>query len=173
MTITIRQENSCDHIEVERLIEEAFAPEEHSDHTEHLLVGRLRNAGGFVPELSLVACSGNEIVGHILLTPITIGKGNHPSLALAPLSVHTGLQKRGIGGMLIRAAHDKARESGYESVVVLGHKEYYPRFGYKPLSGYGIRLPFDVPEEYCMAVEFRQGALNGVSGMVSYPPEFA
>lgn len=170
--ITIRQETVADYTAISSLVEDAFRTEEHSDHREHLLVDRLRHSPAYIPELALVAQeSDGQIIGHILLTRITIGE-HHPSLALAPVAVLPRYQGKGIGGLLIREAHKRAAEMGFGSVVLLGHKDYYPRFGYLPLSGFGIRLPFEAPDDYCMVHELHPGALNGVSGMVTYPQAF-
>lgn len=174
MQIHIRQELSKDHKEVFSLIEKAFKNEELSDHQEQFLVERLRKSRAFVPGLSLVAEQDDTIVGHILLTRVYIknDENNHESLALAPVSVLPEYQKRGIGGMLINAAHQKAKELDFGSIVLLGHDKYYPRFGYKPSADYGITFPFDAPSENCMAIELVPNALKGASGMVEYPKEF-
>lgn len=74
--------------------------------------------------------------------------------------------------MLIQEAHKKAKELGHHSIVLLGHEQYYPNFGYKQADSFGIELPFDVPKEYCMAIELTENALDGVSGTVEYPKEF-
>ena len=174
MELTIRQETESDHHAVFQLIKEAFSNMEMSDHQEHFLVARLRKSSAFIPELSLVAELEGKIVGHIILTRIKIKKGlnTHDSLALAPVSVLPDHQKKGIGGRLITAAHEKARTLGFTSVVLLGHKEYYPKFGYVTAGTFGIELPFDVPKEYCMAIELKQDGLSGVAGIVEYPKEF-
>lgn len=168
----IREEVPSDFNEISTLIESAFRDEEHSDGDEHLLVERIRKSDAYVAELSLVAVNDeNRIVGHIMLSRITID-GKYSSLALAPVSVLPEFQGRGVGGELIREAHKVAAKLGYGSVILLGHKDYYPRFGYTGLSTFGINLPFDVPQEYCMAIELYSGALDGVSGTVVYPEAF-
>jgi predicted N-acetyltransferase YhbS len=172
--ILIRKEKAEDKKAVEELIRDAFSKEEHSDHREHILVHELREMEAFIPDLSLVAVKDGRIIGHILMTPISIanGKGSHPSLALAPVSVAPAFQKEGVGGSLIRAAHTKARMMGHKSVILMGHKSYYPRFGYKRASSFGIRLPFDVADENAMAIELVPDGLKGVSGKVEYPAPF-
>ena len=172
--VEIRQELAGDWKRVEEVVEAAFRGEEMSDGTEQLLVARLRGSAAFVPDLSLVAEVEGQIVGHVLVTRIVVREGEqaHGSLALAPVSVEPEWQGRGIGGRLIEAAHEVARKMGFGSVVLLGHAGYYPRFGYRKAIDFGIRLPFEVPDENCMAVELTPGALDGVSGMVEYPPEF-
>lgn len=172
--IIIRQEKQQDHPRVFALIERAFRDEVHTDHLEQYLVERIRHSEAFVPALSLVAERDNELVGHILLSKIGIQvhEQMHESLALAPLSVSPSYRKQGIGGSLIRRAHQVAAQLGFTSVVLLGHADYYPRFGYRRAAEYGILLPFDVPEENCMAIELSENALRHVNGMVVYPEAF-
>jgi len=93
---------------------------------------------------------------------------------LAPVSVLPEYQKMGIGGQLIRAGHQKAKELGFQSAILLGHPEYYPRFGYKPASSFGIKTRIPLPsDDVFMAVEITEGGLKGVSGMVVFPAEFS
>ncbi|HHK5536135.1 TPA: GNAT family N-acetyltransferase [Bacillus mobilis] len=172
--VTIRQEQQNDYRKTEAVVQQAFLHEEFSDKTEHKLVKRIRECDAFIPQLSIVAVD-EEIVGHIMLSKITIEQDGTSveSLALAPVSVARGHQKKGIGGKLIGAALEKAIELGYGSVVVLGHPEYYPKFGFKKASEWNIKAPFEVPEEVFMVVELRENALEGVEGIVQYSSAFA
>lgn len=174
MRVIVRKETDKDHKAVFEIIKAAFVEEAYSNQTEHFLVERLRTSEAFIPELSLVADYEGQIVGHILLTKIWIknDKFSFPSLALAPVSVHPDFQRKGIGGQLIRAAHQKAKELGHASVILIGHETYYPRFGYEMTSTYGISLPFDAPPQNCMVKKLIENGLKGVSGTVEYPPEF-
>ncbi|MFV0506976.1 MAG: GNAT family N-acetyltransferase [Bacteroidales bacterium] len=170
----IRQEKEMDHKSVFELIRRAFESEKMSDHKEQLLVERLRNSETFIPQLSIVAEIDDKIVGHILLSKIKIinERDDFDSLALAPLSVLPEYQRRGIGGMLIEHAHKTALALRYKSVILVGHEDYYPRFGYQQTDKYDISLPFDAPKENCMAIELVKNGLSGVSGIVGYPIEF-
>lgn len=172
--IYIRQETKADHNHVQELVKQAFADVPYSDQSEHLLVARLRKSSAFIPELSLVAEVDGALAGHILLTRIVIKDDERetPSLALAPVSVRPSFQGKGIGGALIKASHERARELGHQSIILLGHESYYPRFGYHPTADYGIRLPFEAPAENCMLIELQKGSLDGIQGVVQYPPEF-
>lgn len=141
MDILIRQELPSDYQSTEEMVKEAFFNEEFSDKKEHYLVKRLRNSDAFIPELSLVAAApAKDIAGHILLSKIKIsdGKRTADSLALAPVSVAPRYQGKGIGSQLIRTVLNKVKEAGYYSVIVLGHKDYYPKFGFKPASLWNI-----------------------------------
>ena len=157
MDFNIRQEQIKDYEAIHKVVELAFRDMEDSDHNEPFLVDQLRQTDAFIPELSLVAEVDEEIIGHILMTKVEIVSENKSvtSLGLAPVSVLPEYQNRGIGSALIREAHKRATELGYGSVVLLGHKDYYPRFGYKQAIDSGIEFPFDVPHEYCMAIELR------------------
>ena len=173
--IIIRQENTSDFKAVFDLIEKAFKSEKMSDSKEQFLVERLRKSSSFIPELSMIAEFENEIIGHILLTKLKI-KNNETefeSLALAPVSVLPKYQGKGVGGMLIKKAHKKAKEIGFKSIILLGHENYYPKFGYIQADKFGIELPFDVPKKNCMAIELTVNGLSGVKGMVEYPSEFS
>ncbi|MDM5194499.1 N-acetyltransferase [Bacillus hominis] len=172
--VTIRQEQQNDYKKTEEVVQQAFLNEEFSDKTEHELVSRIRKCDAFIPELSIVAVD-EEIVGHIMLSKITIEQDGTSveSLALAPVSVARDHQKKGIGGKLIVAALEKAKELGYGSVVVLGHPEYYPKFGFKKASEWNIKAPFEVPDEVFMVIELSENALQGVEGVVRYSDAFA
>ncbi|MED1115160.1 GNAT family N-acetyltransferase [Bacillus paramycoides] len=174
MNITIRQEQKNDYRKTEEVVKQAFLNEEFSDKTEHELVSRIRECDAFIPEVSIVAVD-EEIVGHIILSKITIEQDGATvdSLALAPVSVAPSHQKKGIGGKLIAAAIEKAKELGYGSVVVLGHQDYYPKFGFKKASDWNIKAPFEVPDEVFMAMELRETALQGVEGVVQYSEAFS
>jgi len=174
-TVIIRKETLRDYDRVIELTEKAFETLEISDHNEGKLVDKLRKAPTFIPELSLVAELDGQLVGHILFTPLQIKneQNSYNSLVLGPVSVLPEFQKRGIGGKLIRAGHQKAKELGFQSVILIGHREYYPRLGYKPASTWGIKTQVPLPsDDVFMAVEIADGGLKGVAGMVIFPPEF-
>jgi predicted N-acetyltransferase YhbS len=157
------------------MTEKAFEALEISDHNEGKLVDKLRKAPTFIDELSLVAEIDGQVVGHILFTPIVIDNGHQQfqSLVLAPVSILPEFQKMGIGGQLIQAGHEKAKELGFQSAILLGHPGYYPRFGYKPASKWGIKTHIPLPsDDVFMAVELFEGGLTEVSGMAIFPPEF-
>ncbi len=174
-TIKIRKETPEDCDRVFELTQKAFETLEISEHNEGQLVEKLRKAPTFIDELSMVAELDDQVVGHILFTPMMIENDEQKfqTLILAPVSVLPQFQKMGIGGQLIRAGHQKAKELRFKSAILLGHPEYYPRFGYKPASKWGIKTQIPLPsDDVFMAVELTDGALSNVSGMVIFPPEF-
>ena len=94
------------------------------------------------------------------------------AIGLGPMSVLPSLQRGGIGSKLVINGLQECQNLGNEIVIVLGHPEYYPRFGFIPASNYGIKCEYDVPDEVFMALELHPGALSGRSGIVKYQPEF-
>jgi putative acetyltransferase len=167
--VTIRPEQPLDYPAIFEVNKLAFDNE-----NEPRLVETLRHAPGFLPELSLVAVLENQIVGHILFSPVVIGtsSGDRSILALAPVAVRQDFQNRGIGSELIRQGLEACRRLGHRIVVVLGHSNFYPRFGFKPARPRGVTAPFPVPDEAWMVLELQPGALSGVQGTVRFPPAF-
>lgn len=174
MQFEIRQEEEKDYLIVEEVIKAAFAEEKISDHDEQLLVRRIRKSGFFVPQLSLVAVKEGQIIGHILLSEVLIKnqEATFLSLALAPVSVLPSFQNMGVGSKLIKTAHIRAKALDYDSIVLIGHAEYYPRFGYVPASQHKVEFPFEAPDRNCMILELAPHSLEGVSGIVEYSAPF-
>lgn len=177
MNYIIRQEAESDYEVTERVVKHAFIDAAQSDKDEHNLVSRLRKSESFIPELSLVAVAEeqNVILGHILLSKIIINYDTNQkveSLALAPVSVMPDYQNKGIGKSLIETSLKKAQEMGFLSVIVLGHPDYYPKFGFQKSSVWNIQAPLEVPEEALMAIELQPDSLENVSGLIEYPDVF-
>lgn len=137
---------------------------------EAALVDALRENGKFV--LSLVADVEGDIVGHILFTDIEMEPGGAEArmLGLAPMAVRPEWQGRGIGSALVLRGLEDCRELGYRGVVVLGHPDFYPRFGFVPASRHGITCIYNAPDETFMAVTLGDGSLP--RGCTRYQPEF-
>jgi len=166
--ISIRQETSDDYAAVYALTEAAFRETEHADGDEQEIAEKLRQKAGYHPELSLVAELQGEVVGHILFAEVSIGE--YPALCLGIVSVLPDVQGQGIGGALIRAGHEAAQRLGFSLSVLVGHADYYPRFGYEPAEQYGILFPFAAPEE-CKMVKFLDERGKSVQGMAVFPSE--
>lgn len=136
------------------------------------LVDVLRASGHVT--CSLVALQDAQVVGHILLTPVTITTDTTTVAAagLGPLAVVPACQRRGLGARLVTAGLDACRHAGHHGVVVLGNPAYYRRFGFLPAHTYGLRSPFAVPAEAFMACALQPGAFAGRTGLVQYHPAF-
>jgi putative acetyltransferase len=124
--------------------------------------------------LSLVAEKDGHVVGHILFSPVTIEPfaGQVSAVGLAPMAVLPDQQGKGIGTRLVEEGLAELRRLGHDVVVVVGHPDYYPRFGFKRASLFGLRTEIDCPDEAFMAIELRPGALAGRGGRVRYRSEF-
>ena len=145
--LDVRPETPADFDAIRELHAAAFAPSD----VEPRLVDRLRADGDHVPELSLVATDDDAVVGHVLFSRATLGEPPREILVLAPMAVTPHRQRSGIGAALVTESLKRARETVYPLVSVLGHAEYYPRFGFGPASALGISPPFEVPDEAWMA----------------------
>ncbi len=165
----IRKEEPKDYEIVYSIVKNAFDSAEHSDGNEQDLVNALRKGEAYIPDLSLVAEINGKIVGHIMFTRATVGGDS--VLVLAPLSVIPEYQRKGIGISLIKEGHKIADELGYQYSIVLGSQRYYSKAGYLPANTFGIKPPFDVPDENFMAYKIKEG-VSDIHGIVKYAKEF-
>jgi putative acetyltransferase len=161
----IRRERSADRAAIREVNRLTFGQED-----EARLVDDLRD-GGYV-RVSLVAEEAGRIVGHILFSDLAIEttRGIVRALALAPMVVHPERQRRGIGSALVREGLRACTEGGHRIVLVVGHPEFYPRFGSSAKLAERLVAPFSGPA--FMAWELVPGALEGVEGKVRYPTPF-
>lgn len=165
--VIIRAEVSEDREAVREVNASAFGRPGEAD-----LVDALReNAPRHV---SLVAEEGERVVGHIFFSPVMVesGAGDWAAMGLAPMAVLPEFQGRGVGSGLVREGLAECQRAGHDVVFVLGHADYYPRFGFTPARPRGIECEFPVPDENFMVAELRPGAINGRAGTVRYRPEF-
>jgi putative acetyltransferase len=164
----IREEASEDYDAIRELNKAAFKGD-----AEAGLVDQLRTDEAVV--LSLVALEGDQIVGHIMFSDVAIETQNGvvSAVSLAPVAVLPEFQRRGIGSVLVRHGLEVCRERGLEIVVVLGHPDYYPRFGFSPELAKALdsRYSADAGNSW-MAVELKPGAMAGIKGTVRYPTAF-
>jgi putative acetyltransferase len=163
--LMVRVEAPEDREAIREVNRQAFGQED-----EARLVDALRD-GGYA-RLSLVAEEGGRVVGHILFSdlPIVTPAGTLHGLALAPMAVLPAHQRQGIGSRLVREGLRLCAEAGHRIVVVVGHPDYYPRFGFSAQRAERLKAPISGPA--FMALELVPGALADVTGEVCYPPPF-
>ncbi|MEJ2553945.1 MAG: N-acetyltransferase [Gammaproteobacteria bacterium] len=167
--VKVRQENQSDAKAITVVNKSAFGGD-----AEAQLVAVVRQSKSFIPELSLVAEVGERVAGHILLFHAHLDRQGKQIevLALAPMSVVPSQSHRGIGSTLLEAAQAKAEELGHKAIVVIGHPDYYRRFGFEHAAKWGIHSSLPVPEDSITAKELVPGTLDG-GGLLVYPPEFS
>ena len=128
---------------------------------------------GLPDVISLVAEEEGHVVGHIMFSPVRLsGTDDVRAMALAPMAVAPARQRAGIGSALVRDGLARCQELGVEALFVVGHPEYYPRFGFRLASSFGITCEFEVPDEAFMALELMPGALRGRTGQVFFHEAF-
>jgi putative acetyltransferase len=161
----VRGETAEDYPAIRAVNEAAFGGSEEAD-----LIEALRTEGAVLR--SLVAESNDGVVGHILFSRMWIDTTTAPvaAVALAPVAIAPRLQRQGIGSALIRQGLGELRSMRERIVIVVGHPEYYPRFGFSSARASGIEQPFG-PDVF-MALELTPGALDGVRGRVRYAAAF-
>lgn len=166
MTIEIRSEKPDDQQGIHEVHVRAFG-----GHDEARLVDLLRERQK--ASISLVAVSDHHVVGHIVFSPISISGApkTFRGVGLAPLAVVPEFQNQGIGSRLTRAGLDACRRGNYDAVVVLGHVNYYPRFGFSRAKNYRLDNEYAADDAF-MVVELKAGALQCIEGLVQYAPEF-
>ena len=165
MSLIVRPEAITDRAAVGQVNRLAFGREDESR-----LVVALRDGGH--ARLSLVAAIDGQIVGHILFSTLAIAteSGIVPALALAPMAVIPSQQRRRIGSTLVEEGLTACREAGDRIVIVLGHPDFYRRFGFSAKRAERLRSEYS--GEAFMAAELVPGALDGIEGEVRYPPPF-
>lgn len=165
MSVIIRSEIRDDWPAVAEIHRLAFGRED-----EARLVDELRSDD--YARVSLVAEELGQLVGHILFSrlPIHTKAGVIEAVALAPLGVLPSHQRKGIGSSLVRDGLRACCEAGHCIIIVLGHPDYYPRFGFSANRAERLKSPY--AGDAFMALELITGALDGVEGVVSYPAPF-
>jgi len=163
--VAIVEEDPSHGQQIAALLHAAFDGDAESD-----LVDRLRQDRLIVA--SLVALADRDVVGHVLFSDlaVTIDARVVKAAALAPLAVRHDHQRRGIGSRLVLAGLSIVRDRQYAAVIVVGHADYYPRFGFSAVLARKLIAPFTGGS--FMALELMPGALQGEAGTVRYPPAF-
>jgi putative acetyltransferase len=167
LELVIRLEQPGDEAAVRAVNEQAFA-----GLVEAGIVNRLRKRGKAL--VSLVATDGEQVLGHILFSQVTLEppRNDLRLIGLAPMAVLPEYQRQGIGTTLVSAGLQHCRDLDFDAVVVLGYPTYYPRFGFSKGSDFGLTNEYGEDEAF-MVLELRTGSLQGVQGLVRYAPEFA
>ena len=163
--VEIREERPDDVAAVRDLNRRAFGQDQESN-----IVDALRANGAAL--LSLVATVNDRVVGHIMYSPLSIG-GNVKGAALGPMGVLPEYQRQGIGGKLIEAGNRKLKDADCPFIIVVGHADYYARFGFRPAREHGIKCQWDVPDDVFMLLILDQAEMEGVSGLAKYRDEFS
>jgi len=166
--ITIRPEKPEDLTEAHALNEQAFGGAAEAD-----LVDKLRE--GCPDVMSLVAEDDGGIVRHIFFSPVAIDDAEQKShgMGLAPMAVRPDRQRQGIGSALVRKGLEMLLDRGCPFVIVVGHPEYYPKFGFEPASTRNLRSQWEgVPDEAFMILVLDKAVMRGVSGTARYRDEF-
>lgn len=167
--VSIRPERLEDREAIQHVNTQAFGRAAEAE-----LVDRVRQSDGFLSELSLVAWSAGRIIGHALFSRVHLQTETDrlEILALGPLAVLPEFQRQGVGGRMIADGVERAARDGWRAIALIGHPEYYPRFGFVPASRFGLKSTFQVPDEVFMALPLREGGLDGLTGMVIFPTAF-
>jgi putative acetyltransferase len=159
----IRAEEPQDIPAIRQLHVRAFGQAEEAN-----VVDALRANGGGL--LSLVAIDAGQLVGHIIYSPARVG--GLSGAALGPMAVSPEHQRRGIGTKLVEAGNAQLARLGCPVIVVVGHPEFYPRFGFRPASSYGITCRWDVPDDAFMALALDATRVAAARGLAEFRPEF-
>jgi putative acetyltransferase len=161
---TIRSEEPGDRWAVLEVVRAAFS--RHPDEVA-LLVERL------APEVSLVAVDETGIVGHIMLSWVSVVEAARPRvLCLSPLAVQPERQRQGIGAALTRAALARAEAAGEPAVILEGIPAYYPQFGFERASALGYVAPSPTIPDEAFMVKRLPGFTPELAGRIVYPAAF-
>ncbi len=166
--VSIRKHRPADVLGIREVNTLAFGQPDEAD-----LVERLRERCQELVEL--VAVLGDEIIGHIVFSPATIecGKRTVTGAALGPMAVMPKHQRQGVGTKLVRSGVSILQQSDCTFLVVIGHPAFYPRFGFRPASQFGVQCDWDVPDAVFMMMVLAEDEMHGVEGKVTFRPEFS
>ncbi|BAU64392.1 GCN5-related N-acetyltransferase [Stanieria sp. NIES-3757] len=166
-SLIIRAETHLDYESISIVNNLAFGQE-----TEAQLIDKIRNSENYIPELSLVAELEHQIIGYIMFSWIDlVAEKTIKVLALAPLAVSPKYQNQGVGSTLVNEGLSIADNYNIPLVIVLGHPNFYAKFGFEPSVKYNIASPFDVPKEVFM-VKLLKSYQQDTCAKVVYPLAF-
>jgi predicted N-acetyltransferase YhbS len=167
MNISIRTEEEQDYRTVEYLTREAFWNVYRPGCQEHLIIHNLRKVPAFLKDLSLVACNDEIIVGNIIYSKAKVINEEQKEfevLCMGPIGVLPASQRQGIGSLLMNYSIEKARQLGYQAIIIFGDPHYYHRFGFRNAEEYGIHTSSGDNFAEFMALELHENGLKGISG---------
>jgi len=164
---TVRPEEPSDIAAVHEVGALAFGRPNEAD-----LVDALRANGKSTISLVAVDDAGRRIVGHIMFSAMVVEPPVIRALALGPVAVHPDVQNKGIGGDLIRAGVAEVRRLGWDAIFLLGHVDYYPRFGFHHAAGMNLTAEPGVNMAHFFFMEMWEGAVGSVPLSVKFAPEF-
>ena len=165
MLISIRKERPEDVAAVRNLNRRAFGQDQEAN-----IIDALRSNRAAL--LSLVATLNDQIVGHIMYSPASIA-GKIEGAALGPMAVLPEYQRQGVGTKLVATGNRKLEDAGCPFIIVVGHPEYYPRFGFKSASQHEVSCEWEVPHDAFMLLTLDTVKMKGVSGLAKYRQEFS
>jgi putative acetyltransferase len=165
VSVEIREEHLGDIAVIRDLNKRAFGQDQ-----EGRIVDALRSNGAVL--LSLVATLNDQVVGHVMYSPLSVDN-QITGGALGPMAVLPEHQRQGIGSKLVEAGNQKLKEAGCPFVIVIGHPNYYPRFGFKPASAHGIGCEWEVPDDAFLLLILDETRMRSVSGLAKYRHEFS
>jgi len=155
----IRSERAADEVAREALLDACFGANRQARTCQRLRDGRAPAEG-----LAFSAVRQGRLVGTVRLWHVSAG--GRPALVLGPLAVDPACRELGIGRALMNHALAEARAGGHGAVILLGDAPYYARFGFSAQTAGGLSLPGPFERDRLLGLELREGALEGVSGMV-------
>lgn len=164
MRIEIREEGPGDVATIRDLNKLAFGQDQEGN-----IVDALRSNGAAL--LSLVATLNGRVVGHIMYSPLSLGEVI--GAGLGPMAVLPEHQRQGIGSKLVETGNQKLKEAGCPFIIVVGHANFYPRFGFRLARTYGITCEWEVPDDVFMVLVLDQVKMQRVSGLAKYRREFS
>lgn len=162
----IRAETASDHDAIRRIVDDAFGDTITGD-----LVDAIRASDRFVPDLSLVAGSRGQTLGHVISSYVDVEPGSRRVLQVGPLAVTPSHQRQGIGSALMEETIRIAEERGEPLLLIEGNPKYYERFGFTRADALGIEPPREaLGPQYFMARPL--GTYDpAFRGRATYPPE--
>lgn len=167
----IRPAISSDHLAIAQLLKESFSATEHGYDNEAELVEKIRLDPSYQAELELVVVSDSQIYGYGMMSEVQINS-SLTGLVLAPLAVAPDKQQQGIGTVLMRELEQRANKQHYPYISILGHPDYYRRFGYLPASKFDVKPPYPLPDEAFMLKVLLPETIKNIGGTLHYSAAF-